>query len=82
MRSFAATPSGKVISSDFLIPRKMGETAGEGTGPTETGIPVGRVPPPGESGSANYRAVPIPKLGIRKYFPGKSTVEDHRRTQR
>ena len=53
-------------TSDFLIPRKMSETPGEGIGPTETGIPVGRVPPPGEPASSNFRASPIPKREVRK----------------
>ena len=57
------------IASDFLIPRKMSETPGEGTGPTGPGIPVGRVPPPGESGSSNFRAFSIPKRGVTKSAP-------------
>ena len=64
----------------------MSETPGEGTGPTEAGIPVGRVPPPGESGSSKIRVFTIPKHGIRKsesmfalagLEPGDAAEEGH-----
>ena len=42
--------------ADFLIPRKMSETPGEGAGPTRAVVIVGRVPPPGALGLSYFPA--------------------------
>ena len=44
---------------------EIGETPGEGTGPTRTVIPVGRVPSPGESGPSMFLSAEISIHGIR-----------------
>ena len=53
-------------------PMEMGETPGEGTGPTRTAIPVGRVPTPGESEPSIFLSARISKLGIRSSELGNS----------
>ena len=62
------------IASGLLSPWKMRDTPGEGTGPTGTGIPVGRVPPPGDSGSSKFHSLQIPKSGLRGPEPIAATA--------
>ena len=58
-----------LVDADFQIPWNKDEPPGGGTGPTEAGIAVGRVPSLGDWVSSNF---PASKQGIERHPPSES----------